>query len=397
MNELFYEHNASTQNGETKTNAPEIDPQNPFENFTEFREYNSDYREIVPQIDIPGCVIPFEPSKNEKKKIRRYFNITGLGIIIHFLLAQGVFAVLLIILERIAMKVDGIDPSEATSQYMSGLQNFFNSSSINISLNMLVLMTCSILVFLIGSKVTKIKLGSYFQTTGLTFGNIVSYLVISFFIRYVGGFAGVIFEMIFNGVDLSVGTQITSYQAPKTIIVAVVYSCLIAPVTEELMFRGFVLKNLSRVSQRFGIFLSALLFGLMHQNVSQFLFAFVFGIFLAHIDIKHNSLVPSIAVHAFSNSISCIIAYSGILDNLLLSTLTGLGMIVLCVVGIVLYVKFYKANRIPFTMPHQKIRNGTAVSSVMLILSIVLYSVITIVISFPDISDRISLVLEDLS
>lgn len=390
MNELFYEHNESVKNGETKTTAPKIDPQNPFENFTEFKEYNSDYREIVPQIDIPGCVIPFEPSKNEKKKIRRYFNITGLWIIIHFLLAQGIFFVLLTILKNITMKVDGVDPSQATSQYISGLQNFFNSSSINISLNMIVLMICNIAVFLIGSKITKIKLGSYFQTTGLKFSNIISYFVISFFIRYVGGFAGVIFEMIFNGVDLSVGTQITSYQAPKTIIVAIIYSCLIAPVTEELMFRGFVLKNLSRVSQRFGIFLSAILFGLMHQNVSQFLFAFAFGIFLAHIDIKHNSLVPSIIVHAFSNAVSCAVAYSGILDSLILSTLIGFVMITLCIVGIVMYVKFYKANRIPFTMPHQKIRNGTAVSSVMLILTIVMYSFITIITSFPDISDRIS-------
>ena len=32
-----------------------IDPHDPFENETEFHDYQSDYAEIVPQIRIPGC------------------------------------------------------------------------------------------------------------------------------------------------------------------------------------------------------------------------------------------------------------------------------------------------------------------------------------------------------
>lgn len=389
MDNIFYDNTEAAPDPVNTENVRKIDPKDPFENFTEFKDYNSDYREIVPQIDIPGCVIPFEPSRNERKKIRQYFNITGAGIILHFLAAQGMFYVIIKILKRIAMKTDGITPSEASDRYLSGLQNFFNESSINIGLNMLVLMTCSILVFLIGSKITKIKLGSYFQTDGLTFGTMISYFLMSFFIRYIGGIANVVFEFIFNGVDMSVGTEIISYSNTKTIAVAVVYTCLIAPVTEELMFRGFVLKNLSRVGQRFGIIVSSLIFGLMHGNINQFLFAFFFGIFLAHIDMKHNSLIPSIFVHAFSNTISCAVAYSGILNNYFLTAFTGMIMFALGIAGIVLFVNFYKKNRLPFTTPHQKLRNGTAVSSVMLILSIVAYSAITVINSFPDIAKKI--------
>ena len=64
-------------------------------------------------------------------------------------------------------------------------------------------------------------------------------------------------------------------------------------------------------------------------------------------------------------------------------------MVALCAAGLVMYVKFYKKNRLPFTMPHQKLRNGTAVSSVMLVLSIAAYAVITIINSFPAITDSL--------
>ncbi|MCI7805124.1 MAG: CPBP family intramembrane metalloprotease, partial [Oscillospiraceae bacterium] len=228
-----------------------------------------------------------------------------------------------------------------------------------------------------------------FQTKDLTFKTIVSYCIISFFIRYVGGFAGTAFEMIFNGVDMTVGTEMMNYQNPKTIAVTIVYTCIAAPVTEELLYRGFVLKNLSRVGQRFGIIMSSLLFGLMHGNVSQFIFAFFMGIFFAHIDVKHNSLIPSMIVHAFANTVAIAVSYSGVLDNMIAAGITGFAMLALCAAGIVLYVNFYKKNRLPFTMPHQKLRNGTAVSSVMLIISVVVYTIITIINSFPSITDSL--------
>ena len=69
--------------------------------------------------------------------------------------------------------------------------------------------------------------------------------------------------------------------------------------------------------------------------------------------------------------------------------LTGFAMMALCAAGLVLFVKFYKKNRLPFTMPHQKLRNGTAVSSVMLLLSIAVYAIITILNSFPSITNSL--------
>ena len=365
--------------------VPPINPQNPFENFTEYEDYNSDYSEIVPQIAIPGCQIPFEPSKSERSRIRHFFNITGLVILFHFLLTY-IFAIGFDLLFRyITMNVDGVSGADATPQYLRGLDIFFGNSSVSIGLTLLTFMICNLLAFFVGSKITKIKLSSYFKTTALTFKTIMIYCMISFFIRYAGGFAGVIFQ-IFTGADMTGADVILGYTDPKSIIITVLYTCIVAPVTEELMYRGFVLKNLSRVSQRFGIIMSSLLFGLMHGNMSQFIFAFIMGIFLAHIDIKHNSIVPSIIVHAFSNIVSIAISYSGVLDNLALAAVCSLILISLAILGFIMWIFFMKKNRLPFTMPHQKLRNGTAISSVLLLIPIVVYTFITLLSSFPNLS-----------
>ena len=193
--------------------------------------------------------------------------------------------------------------------------------------------------------------------------------------------------MIFSGIDMSVGSEMMNYENPRTIAVTAIYTCIGAPITEELMYRGFILKNLSRVGQRFGIIMSSLLFGLMHANVSQLIFAFIMGIFFAHIDIKHNSIIPSIIVHVFANTYSVVLSYSGVFENELALSLAGLATLALSIAGLVLFIKFYKNNRLPFTMPHQKLRNGTAVSSVMLIIPVVIYTFFTIYNSFPKITE----------
>ena len=55
------------------------------------------------------------------------------------------------------------------------------------------------------------------------------------------------------------------------------------------------------------------------------------------------------------------------------------------------FIKFYKNNRLPFTMPHQKLRNGTAVSSVMLIIPVVIYTFFTIYNSFPKLAEYLQI------
>jgi uncharacterized protein len=79
---------------------------------------------------------------------------------------------------------------------------------------------------------------------------------------------------------------------------------VVAPLTEELLFRGIFLPAfLSRYKTSNAVILSALLFSIFHLNPYQFLNAFCLGIVFAILYIKTNSIWPCIIGHSFSNAL----------------------------------------------------------------------------------------------
>lgn len=82
----------------------------------------------------------------------------------------------------------------------------------------------------------------------------------------------------------------------------VISSVILAPVFEEIFYRGIIMRSLSRVSKRFAIFASAVIFGLVHGNLYQFILGFCVGIVFAYADMKMNSVIPSILAHIAVNA-----------------------------------------------------------------------------------------------
>jgi len=84
--------------------------------------------------------------------------------------------------------------------------------------------------------------------------------------------------------------------------------CLIAPVTEELLMRGFVLKGLRRsYSWGFALIVSAALFGILHMNLVQGISAFAGGLILGGVYLRSNHLLSCMLMHAFYNGISFVL------------------------------------------------------------------------------------------
>ena len=70
---------------------------------------------------------------------------------------------------------------------------------------------------------------------------------------------------------------------------------------EELLFRGLVLENLLPCGNTVAIFGSAFLFGLMHQNVEQFLYATGAGLVFGWIYVRTRSLWSCVLAHFINN------------------------------------------------------------------------------------------------
>ena len=81
-------------------------------------------------------------------------------------------------------------------------------------------------------------------------------------------------------------------------------SCL-APISEELLCRGITLMYF-RKSVPFWLAntIQALIFGIMHMNWVQGTYAFLIGLILGYAVKKYNSIIPSMMIHFFVNTIA---------------------------------------------------------------------------------------------
>lgn len=77
---------------------------------------------------------------------------------------------------------------------------------------------------------------------------------------------------------------------------------VIAPLWEELIFRGFILKRaLRRWSSVFSILLTSVLFGILHMSVVQGLSAAAAGLLLCHFYVRRRSVGLNILAHSLYN------------------------------------------------------------------------------------------------
>jgi membrane protease YdiL (CAAX protease family) len=84
--------------------------------------------------------------------------------------------------------------------------------------------------------------------------------------------------------------------------VPILFGCVAAPVLEEMLFRGVILRGfLRQYSRTFAILWSAALFGAAHLNIYQLATAFAIGIVAGWLYERCRSLWPCILLHASYN------------------------------------------------------------------------------------------------
>ena len=101
-----------------------------------------------------------------------------------------------------------------------------------------------------------------------------------------------------TGVSFSEANKVaTSHSVSSSMML---YSIIIAPIIEELLYRGVLLRTLERYGKWFAIIISALIFGLMHGNAVQFPVALVIGLLFGYLTIKY-SIGLSMILHVLNN------------------------------------------------------------------------------------------------
>ena len=90
----------------------------------------------------------------------------------------------------------------------------------------------------------------------------------------------------------------------STLVLEILGTCIIIPFLEELLYRGIVYQRLKAfLGVKTAIVLSAVIFGAMHFNLVQFLYATAVGLLLAVI-MEQEGLGAAMAAHMVTNLVS---------------------------------------------------------------------------------------------
>lgn len=89
------------------------------------------------------------------------------------------------------------------------------------------------------------------------------------------------------------------------IVLLYISSALVPAFCEEFLFRGTILANLMPYGKRGALIISAVLFGLMHENPYQIIYTTVAGLMLGMAYIKTNSIWLPTLIHFCNNAYSC--------------------------------------------------------------------------------------------
>ena len=90
---------------------------------------------------------------------------------------------------------------------------------------------------------------------------------------------------------------------------SMLFIALLPACVEEFMFRGVLFHTYRRSRMLPAIFLSAFLFGCMHMNLNQFMYAFALGVYLAFLVEATGSILSSMLAHFTLNATSVAMSF----------------------------------------------------------------------------------------
>lgn len=142
----------------------------------------------------------------------------------------------------------------------------------------------------------------------ISFGKCAMWVCFGMSICILSNYAVSIFVFIFKEVfklELTQG-ELLNPDSVFSCVLEIIGIAVIPAICEEFAMRCCCLQLLKKYGKGFAVFAVSIVFGLLHGNVIQFVFAFLIGLVLGLMTIKTGSIVPAILVHAFNNGMSAV-------------------------------------------------------------------------------------------
>ena len=222
----------------------------------------------------------------------------------------------------------------------------------------------------------------------LDLGKLLTLFPICCCVMYGGNLIGTALSLGLSG---GTAENVVAEYAMDTSPLKVLFMVILAPLLEEYICRKQIIDRTRCYGEKTAVVLSALVFGLLHQNLYQFFYAFGLGLIFAYVYVRTGRLRYSVGFHAIINFMGSVLApwilsrvdmtaletmdpnaapeelmalYSEILPGLLVMGSYVLALLSLSVAGLVLLI--VKCRKLTWLPTEQELPKGTAAKTVYL-------------------------------
>lgn len=342
-------------------------------------DYNNQYN-MPPTQQMPPPQFFYPPADyvppEEKKKIRHEYNVIGIVLlsllVLMNVICQGSFLILMHMGQEIVYDENG--------SIVNGLWDIIIGGCFPALIAMVV--------FAGYCFFTKYDPKEIFSVKNVRAGETVRYALAVLFFQQVSLICTI---FISGGLD-SIGLYVPSLDYvlehdPMVYIADFLGAVILAPIGEELIYRGVVLRCSAKISQRFAIFFSAFIFGIMHGNPYQFVLGFLLGIPLAMVTLKTGSIIPAIICHMINNLMASVSEAVGYFNEEISYIVPYIMLPIFFIIGLIVLISAASNGRIKFpayTSYHKSRTMPILITSWSIIVVTVLY-VIELVTSIKPI------------
>lgn len=203
------------------------------------------------------------------------------------------------------------------------------------------------LMFAVLKRTPEVRIGK----KKMRFRKFLLFFVLAQGLGTVFNLAGNIFNFAFSvmtGRDMY-GMNPVNVMLEQMDLLTILYVCILGPVIEEYIFRWKLLNRLRPFGEKAAILYTALMFGLMHGNVTQFLYAAVIGIILGYMAVKTGRMLYNTLLHVFVNSFSMVLSVilmAGGPLSILISMASIVFMFAEVIAALILLAVFWKETRL---------------------------------------------------
>lgn len=240
---------------------------------------------------------PYQWYFDREKILRRKFNAVGWTLVIYYLIMNvAVMATMVIDMLALVLRQMAENPD------MTFDERLLTEDAVNNGWGYLVAAGIGLFILLVwkGKNFWTEKIWA--KGSAMTAGAFFGILSVFIGIQAIASLMSTVLELILNGFGLSMMSILESTSGQSDGLSMFLYGSICAPITEEILFRGYVQRTLEPYGKKFAIFGSALLFGLFHGNLIQTPYAFLVGLVLGYVTAEYN-VAWAMVLHMLNNMV----------------------------------------------------------------------------------------------